>query len=261
MASSARPFGLYGSASPGQTSGGDPYYYNAPATVSLSGKIGGNEAASGNMPSSGGIMSSVQNVVESVRLRAVRARATRTLFLQGYQSARQVVFGGENQGSSNQTSSSSFSLFSLSYQQMVNFAICIGVGMFFMFLAFLFLPMVVFAPQKFTLLFTLGCICWIAGLAMLQGPGTLVQAMIQKERLPFSLGYVGSLIGTLWATLIAHSYVLTVFCALCQIAALVAFIVSYFPGGIRMLVMIKDMVVSRVKEALGLRSGDSILPI
>eukprot|EP01054_Gregarina_sp_Poly1_P006890 Gregarina_sp_Poly_1__6889@NODE_3738_length_903_cov_255_693780_g2398_i0_p2_GENE_NODE_3738_length_903_cov_255_693780_g2398_i0NODE_3738_length_903_cov_255_693780_g2398_i0_p2_ORF_typecomplete_len139_score9_28Got1/PF04178_12/1e27SHR3_chaperone/PF08229_11/69SHR3_chaperone/PF08229_11/0_66_NODE_3738_length_903_cov_255_693780_g2398_i060476 len=135
------------------------------------------------------------------------------------------------------------------------------IGHILFFLAFLFLPMVVFAPQKFVLLFTLGSMCWIGGLAMLQGPKSLFSALIKKERVTFTLVYAASVAATFYATLMAHSYLLTIlFCGI-QMVSLVAFLISYFPGGPRMLSMVKDVVVDRVRGALGMRGSASVLPI
>lgn len=155
------------------TQASDPYYYNAPNnTVNLSGKIGSNDVLGSGGPASASTGASSAAAVVGAVSSAVES---------GYQQARNVVFGNAA-GGSGPYADSSFSLFSLSYQQVMNFTICMAVGTFFMFLAFLFLPMVVFAPQKFTLLFTLGCISWICGLAMLQGTKNLLEAMITKQR-------------------------------------------------------------------------------
>eukprot|EP01055_Gregarina_sp_Pseudo9_P002359 Gregarina_sp_Pseudo_9__2358@NODE_2667_length_918_cov_121_263936_g2445_i0_p1_GENE_NODE_2667_length_918_cov_121_263936_g2445_i0NODE_2667_length_918_cov_121_263936_g2445_i0_p1_ORF_typecomplete_len264_score41_26Got1/PF04178_12/8_4e26DUF2070/PF09843_9/7_4_NODE_2667_length_918_cov_121_263936_g2445_i0127885 len=234
-------FQLYSNAG-GAPGPADPYYFQHPQTVNLSGKI--NPAPEPAPKSATSLLNSVTSAVES-----------------GYQSARNVVFAGGASESPAPSSSGAFSIFSLGYQQIVNFAICIGLGTFFFFLAFLFLPMVVFAPQKFVLLFTLGSMCWIAGLAMLQGPKTLMGALIKKERITFTLVYAASVAATFYATLMAHSYLLTIlFCGI-QMVSLVAFLISYFPGGPRMLGMVKDVVTDRIKGALGIRSTGSVLPI
>lgn len=244
----APAFQLYSTSNPSASHTGpaDPYYFQHPQTVNLSGKIGPAPVdASQKSTAASSLLNSVTSVVES-----------------GYQSARNVVFaGGATSDAPSSSSSGAFSIFSLSYQQLVNFAICIGLGTFFFFLAFLFLPMVVFAPQKFVLLFTLGSMCWIAGLAMLQGPKSLLNALIKKERVTFTCVYAGSVAATFYATLMAHSYLLTIlFCGI-QMVSMVAFLISYFPGGPRMLGMVKDVVVERVKGVFGIRSTGSVLPI
>eukprot|EP01057_Protomagalhaensia_wolfi_P002823 Protomagalhaensia_wolfi_Nauph_80__2822@NODE_2931_length_939_cov_213_167778_g2301_i0_p1_GENE_NODE_2931_length_939_cov_213_167778_g2301_i0NODE_2931_length_939_cov_213_167778_g2301_i0_p1_ORF_typecomplete_len255_score21_62Got1/PF04178_12/8_5e26PDR_CDR/PF06422_12/0_083_NODE_2931_length_939_cov_213_167778_g2301_i0141905 len=254
MASAQTGFGATGAPPAFQlysASGGpapaDPYQFQHPQTVNLSGKIA--PAAEPSAPAKATAASSLLNSVTSV-------------VETGYQSARNVVFSNQSSSPDAGSASGSFSLFSLSYQQMINFAICIGLGILFFFLAFLFLPMVVFAPQKFVLLFTMGSMCWITGLAMLQGPKTLFAALIRKEKIYFTLIYAGSVAATFYATLIAHSYLLTLlFCGV-QMVSLVAFLISYFPGGPRMLGMVKDLVVDKVRGVLGLSpSGGSILPL
>lgn len=207
----------------------DPYFYNH---VNLSGKMDANTAS----VDSGGLLHSVSTAVGS-----------------GYSNARRVVFGESE-------STSSVSLFSLSYQQIVNFGICFAVGSLFMFMAFLFLPMVVLSPHKFTLLFTLGCLSWIVGLGMLQGTGALISGSLQKQRLPFTLGYLISLVGVFYSTLFAHSYILTVLFSVTEIACLFSFMITYFPGGSRVLAMVNDMFLDRVKGMVGGRVS-TVLPI
>ena len=47
----------------------------------------------------------------------------------------------------------------------------------------------------------------------------------------FSLVYIGSLLGTLYASAVIQSTVLTAMCAAVQLTALALFVVSYVPGG------------------------------
>jgi hypothetical protein len=44
-------------------------------------------------------------------------------------------------------------------------------------------------------------------------------------------GYVGSIILTLYAALIMHSYVLSLVCSVLQVVALLYYLTSYYPGG------------------------------
>merc|ERR1712034_74429 len=91
--------------------------------------------------------------------------------------------------------------------------------------------MLVIAPQKFCLLFTLGSLLIIGSFSALKGPREFCAHLFELKRLPFSLLYAGSLVGTLWATLIAKSALYTLVLCLAQIAALLQFLGSYFPGG------------------------------
>mmetsp|Transcript_41072 Transcript_41072/g.89749 ORF Transcript_41072/g.89749 Transcript_41072/m.89749 type:complete len:146 (-) Transcript_41072:83-520(-) len=100
---------------------------------------------------------------------------------------------------------------------------------------FFFLPMIVFAPQKFALLFTLGSLCFMASFSILRGHIAFFRHLISRSRILFSTTYVLSMLGTLWASLVYRSYVLTVVFSSVQVTALVWFLVSYIPGGRRAL--------------------------
>ncbi|CDI84895.1 SFT2-like domain-containing protein, putative [Eimeria praecox] len=92
---------------------------------------------------------------------------------------------------------------------MLMFGVVAGVGVLFMFLAFLTLPLLVFAPSKFALLFTMGSLCFLSALALLRGVLALFRHLVEPTRLPFTAVYFSSLFLTLYATLMAKSYVLT----------------------------------------------------
>ncbi|CDJ39217.1 SFT2-like domain-containing protein, putative [Eimeria tenella] len=123
----------------------------------------------------------------------------------------------------------------LSSQNMLMFGVVAAVGVLFMFLAFLTLPLLVFAPSKFALLFTMGSLCFLAALALLRGVAALSRHLVEPSRLPFTAVYFSSLFLTLYATLMAKSYVLTLVFSVLQLCGLTSFLVSYIPGGSHML--------------------------
>ena len=82
-------------------------------------------------------------------------------------------------------------------------------GAVFVIMAFLMLPTLILMPAKFALCFTIGCCCVMAAFASLRGWRAQLAMMLERERLPFSAGYVASVLGTLYAALILHSYVLS----------------------------------------------------
>ncbi|KAK9803362.1 hypothetical protein WJX73_008808 [Symbiochloris irregularis] len=114
----------------------------------------------------------------------------------------------------------------------VYFAAILGAGLIFLLLAFtLFLPVIMLAPAKFAICFTIGSGLVMASFVTLKGWKGQLQHMMTKERLPFSLAYIGSMGGTLYAAMQLHSYILSiVFCVL-QFIALLYYVLSYFPGG------------------------------
>eukprot|EP00882_Tetradesmus_deserticola_P020687 GHRQ01022351.1.p1 GENE.GHRQ01022351.1~~GHRQ01022351.1.p1 ORF type:complete len:240 (+),score=89.54 GHRQ01022351.1:175-894(+) len=117
-------------------------------------------------------------------------------------------------------------------QQMVHFFSFLGVGVLFLFLAFFIgLPTLLLSPSKFALFFTIGCCLVLSGFAALKGWRAQMQHMMARERLPFSAGYIGSVVMTLYAALIMKSYVLSLLCSGLQVVALLYYLTSYYPGG------------------------------
>lgn len=135
------------------------------------------------------------------------------------------------------------------------FGLFMATGVFFIFMAFtLFLPVIVLVPQKFAICFTLGCSFIIGSFFALKGPKTQFAHMFSMEvflipfisclwcsvssaycplnlslphnlyqRLPFTLGFMGSMIGTLYVSMALHSYILSVLFSVLQVLALSVF--------------------------------------
>lgn len=108
----------------------------------------------------------------------------------------------------------------------------LAAGIVMLLLAFtLFLPVVMLAPSKFAITFTLGSLLIMSAFVSLKGWRGQLQHMLTRERLPFTIAYVGSMGGTLYAAMAMHSYVLSIICCAAQVVALLYYILSYFPGG------------------------------
>mmetsp|Transcript_30621 Transcript_30621/g.78163 ORF Transcript_30621/g.78163 Transcript_30621/m.78163 type:complete len:238 (-) Transcript_30621:330-1043(-) len=119
-----------------------------------------------------------------------------------------------------------------STQQLAYFFAFLAGGGVMLALAFLFfLPVIILSPSKFALSFTLGCVLIMAGFAQLRGWKQQLGHMMTRERLPFSVAYLGSIGATLYAALIMHSYLLSLLCSGLQVVTLLYYLMSYFPGG------------------------------
>lgn len=105
------------------------------------------------------------------------------------------------------------------------------LGIFLISMSFSFLPILVISPQKFALLFAFGSMTLLSSFAILKGPQAFIQGLLQKEKLPFSMAYVVGLVGTLVATIVLRSYLLTAVFSITQFVALLYFLASYVPGG------------------------------
>ncbi|KAG2178450.1 hypothetical protein INT44_001602 [Umbelopsis vinacea] len=119
------------------------------------------------------------------------------------------------------------------WERLTACALCVVLGLACFAMAFfLFLPVLVVFPGKFAATFTLGSILMLLSVALLRGPWAHVKHMMSVERLPFTAAYVGTMALTLYFSLGARSYILTIIAAVLQIIALLWYFGSYVPGGV-----------------------------
>eukprot|EP00501_MAST-03F_sp_TOSAG23-6_P002675 GSMAST32.ASY1.ANO1.2822.1 assembled CDS len=149
--------------------------------------------------------------------------------------------------------------------RMKAFTVLIIVSIVFFVLAFAVgLPMVILSPAKFALSFTLGSLSFMSAFAMLEGPWNHLQRIVTYERLPFTITYFLSMGATLYSSLILRQYVAVIFFSCLQVAALLFYASSYFPGGVVAMKFICKMFLSSVRTIctpiLG-SCGKSCLPI
>ena len=146
------------------------------------------------------------------------------------------VFSGENQNeeqskglmgwarSSFDSVSNTANDLMMTRQTMATFAMLLAGGVFCMFLSLTFLPFLVLAPQKFATLFTLGSLLILGSFSVLKGHAAFISHLGSKDRLPFSMGYAASLIGTLYASMWSKGYFLTLFFSTAQVISLLYFL-------------------------------------
>jgi hypothetical protein len=120
---------------------------------------------------------------------------------------------------------------SLSPAKIAQFGGVFFLGIFLISMSFSFLPIIMISPQKFALLFALGSMTLLSSFAILKGPKAFAASLVEREKLPFSAAYVVGLIGTLVATIVMRSYLLTAVFGVVQAVALLYFLASYVPGG------------------------------
>jgi len=73
-----------------------------------------------------------------------------------------------------------------------------------------FLPLIIILPNKFSSLFSLGCICVFISLALLKGPEKFLKGLIQKDKIIYTVCYVLTLFGTLYFSIIKSAYLYTI---------------------------------------------------
>ncbi|KAJ0965288.1 hypothetical protein J5N97_026426 [Dioscorea zingiberensis] len=137
-------------------------------------------------------------------------------------------------------------------KSLMYFGLLLASGSFFIFIAFtMFLPVMVLMPQKFAICFTIGCAFIIGSFFALRGPKNQLEHMSSKERLPFTLGFVGSMVGTIYVSMVLHSYILSVIFSALQVLALSYYSVSYFPGGSTGLKFLSSTLMSSILRCFG----------
>jgi hypothetical protein len=130
------------------------------------------------------------------------------------------------------TTSAALDSAAVTQQQYAYFFGFLGVGVLLVLLSFfVFLPMIILRPSKFAITFSLGSMMILVSLGFLRGWKNMMSGMMEKERVGPTALYVGSLVGTLWASLVAKSYLLSIGMVGVQVAMLVYYVVSMVPGG------------------------------
>ncbi|XP_072961955.1 protein transport protein sft2-like isoform X4 [Typha angustifolia] len=137
-------------------------------------------------------------------------------------------------------------------KSLMYFGLLLASGIFLVFIAFtIFLPVMVLSPQKFAICFTLGCAFIVGSFFALKGPRNQLAHMTSKERLPFTLGFVGSMVGTIYVSMVLHSYILSVLFSALQVLALTYYAISYFPGGSAGLKFLSSTLISSILKCFG----------
>ncbi|KAI8445197.1 Got1/Sft2-like family-domain-containing protein [Phakopsora pachyrhizi] len=138
------------------------------------------------------------------------------------------------------------------WERTIGFLMCTAGALICFTIAFFTLPLLAIKPRKFAVSFSLGSLLFMAGFVVLQGPLAHLKHVLSKDRLPFTISYLGSLVATLYFAIGLHSYLGTLIAGLIQVVVLLAYFMAYFPGGLTTL---------RFMGNIGLRGASSYLPV
>ena len=97
------------------------------------------------------------------------------------------------------------------------FGITFAFGVAFILISFFFLPFIIVAPYKFCALFTIGSICILVSFAFLQDPWNYLRSQFTGNKLIFSTCYLVSLLLSLYASVIAKNYIVTLIVTCAQV--------------------------------------------
>jgi len=117
------------------------------------------------------------------------------------------------------------------WDRMLIFAGCnIGALACFAICFILFAPLMV-KPRKFAILWSVGSVLFLVSWAVLMGPVQYIGHLTSGTRLPFTVANFTSIALTLYFAVGLRSTPLTLLSSVLQLAALLWYLVSYFPMG------------------------------
>lgn len=111
------------------------------------------------------------------------------------------------------------------------FFIVLGFGAFILFLSMMFLPLVLFRPQKFVSLFSLGSLLTILSFIFIYGTKEYFKMLFNSSRaLLSSLYFVSIFVGIYFSFTDTWMFISHI-CAVVQLFTLITFVLSFLPGG------------------------------
>mmetsp|Transcript_21381 Transcript_21381/g.24846 ORF Transcript_21381/g.24846 Transcript_21381/m.24846 type:complete len:251 (+) Transcript_21381:28-780(+) len=138
-------------------------------------------------------------------------------------------------------------------------------GGFFLMISLFYLPTVLIWPSKFSFSFAIASICFLSAIALVRDPTTFMKALLQPDKIKYSLAYALSLIGTFYFSMISKSSLFSLIFAFAQIISLAWLIGSSIPGGLTVVGSIQNFCLSMCKNCFGRMVGNrrenSFLPI
>ncbi|KAI3878105.1 hypothetical protein MKX03_028084 [Papaver bracteatum] len=69
--------------------------------------------------------------------------------------------------------------------------------------------------------------------------------------LPFTLGFIATMVGTIYVSMVLHSYILSLLFSVLQVLALSYYAISYFPGGSAGMKFLSSTLASSVLKCFG----------
>jgi len=111
------------------------------------------------------------------------------------------------------------------------FFIIFAIGLLFLVMSFLFLPMVILLPQKFVFLFSIGSIILLSSFIFIYGTLNYLKMLFEGKRWIYSVIYLGSIMIGFYFSFFNPNYLYCLISAIIQVIMLIIFVLSFIPGG------------------------------
>jgi len=141
-------------------------------------------------------------------------------------------------------------LWALPRQKMALIAVLLGSGFLFFILGFMSLPWFLFTPKKVNLLFTVGSILIMNGIACLIGYVKFIKNLSSWSQLPFTLSFLLSTILTVISIFYSFGYIPMLVLFVVQFLSTLVFMLTYLPGGKTLINVAKSGILGRSENIL-----------
>lgn len=135
-------------------------------------------------------------------------------------------------------------------QSYSKFLIVLFIGVCLLFLSLMFLPMVVFSPQKFVFMFSLGSFITIYSFIFYYGTNEFMKMIFCQERRMYTISFLASLGIGFYFMFKPTYYIIALLCSGLQMVVMVIFVLSFIPGGKNGIAFIINMMLAPLKNMI-----------
>ena len=131
----------------------------------------------------------------------------------------------------------------------LKFGIIFFTGIVIIIISFLFLPLIIITPKKFTLLFALGTFVTILSFIFYFGTNKFFDVLFNKDRIWFTVIYLTGFFGCLFfPTFFGKNYFLILVFSGLEMVSTLFFILTFIPGGYSSIKMLTNLFCSQFKR-------------
>ena len=131
----------------------------------------------------------------------------------------------------------------------LRFGIIFFTGIAIIIISFLFLPLIIITPKKFTLLFALGTFVSISSFIFYFGTNKFFDVLFNKDRIWFTIAYLTGFFGCLFfPAFFGKNYILILVFSGLEMISTLFFILTFIPGGYSSIRMFTNIFFSQFKR-------------
>ncbi|EGV64077.1 protein transport protein sft2 [Yamadazyma tenuis] len=116
-------------------------------------------------------------------------------------------------------------------EKIIGFVMCLAGSFLCFAISFFMFPVLALKPRKFGVLWSLGSVLFVLSFGILQGPKKYTLHLLSPGRIVFTSVFFGSVLATLYSSVILKSTILAIITAIIELFAILYYSISYFPFG------------------------------